>query len=286
MKPDPSFSQLPAHRGPARETAKSGGEDEAPPSGLWFEDEAFWTAYAPIMFDEARWAEVPAVVDALERLAAPPKGGAVLDACCGPGRHSLELASRGYRVTGLDLTAAYLDAARESAAGWGVEVEFVRGDLRRFERKAAFDLAINLYTSFGYFEDPADDLAALRALRASLKPGGALVMELTGKETAARDFTEGEWFERAGGTVLTEFSIVGDWEGLRNRWIVIRPKEGGKEGELERVDRSFVLRLYSAVELRAALLDAGFASVEIYGSLQGAPYDEKAASLVALARAD
>ena len=254
--------------------------------GPWYADEAFWTAYAPIMFDEARWAEVPAVVDALLGLAAPPPGAAVLDACCGPGRHSLELASRGYRVTGLDLTAAYLDAARESAAAWGVEVEFVRGDLRRFGRRAAFDLALNLYTSFGYFEDPADDLAALRALRASLKPGGALVMELRGKETAARDFTEGEWFERAGGTVLTEYSVVGDWEGLRNRWVIIKPREGGDAGELERIDRSFVLRLYSAVELRAALLEAGFASAEIYGSLKGAPYDEKAESLVALARAD
>jgi SAM-dependent methyltransferase len=255
---------------------------KAPHPEAWYEDEAFWTAYAPLMFDEARWAEVPAVIDAIERLASPPRGGAVLDACCGPGRHSLELASRGYRVTGVDLTAAYLDAARESASAWGVEVEFLRGDIRRFSRPGAFDLAINLYTSFGYFEDPADDLATLRALRASLKPGGAFVIETTGKETAARDFIEGEWFERGGATVLTEYAVVGDWEGLRNRWIVIKPTEGGA---LERIDRSFVVRLYSAAELRAALREAGFASVSIYGSLQGSPYGEKAQSLVALARA-
>jgi len=252
----------------------------------WYEDEDFWTDYAALMFDESRWAEVPAVVDAIEALAAPPKGGRVLDACCGPGRHSLELASRGYRVTGIDLTPAYLEAARESAAAWGVELELLRADLRGFERPAAFDLALNLYTSFGYFEDPADDLAALRALRACLKPGGALLLETTGKETAARDFTEGEWFERGGATVLTEYSVVGDWEGLRNRWILVRGREGGAEGELEKVDRSFVLRLYSAAELRAALLGAGFDTVRIYGNLQGGPYDQKATSLVALARAD
>ena len=258
---------------------------EGPSARPWFEDEGFWTAYAPLMFDEARWAEVPAVIDAIERLAGPPRGARVLDACCGPGRHSLELASRGYRVTGVDLTAAYLDAARESAAAWGVEAEFVRGDIRGFTRPAAFDLALNLYTSFGYFEDPADDLAALRALRASLKPGGALVIETTGKETAARDFVESEWFERGGATVLTEYAVVGDWEGLRNRWIVIRGPEEGSAGPIERIDRSFVVRLYSATELLAALREAGFASAEAYGSLQGARYDEKAQSLVALARA-
>jgi len=250
-------------------------------NGSWYEDEAFWTAYASIMFDGPRWAEVPAIVDAIERLAAPPPGAAVLDACCGPGRHSLELASRGYRVTGVDLTESYLEAARESAAAFGVEVEFLRADIRSFERPAAFDLAINLYTSFGYFEDPADDVAALRRLRASLKPGGSLVLETVGKETAARDFTEGEWFERDGATILTEYSVVGAWEALRNRWVVIRQGPNG----LEKVDRSFAIRLYSATELRAALLAAGFSAADIFGSLERSPYDQKAGSLVALARA-
>jgi SAM-dependent methyltransferase len=246
------------------------------PSGEWFEDEEFWTAYAPIMFDEARWAEVPAVVDAIEALARPTPGCPVLDACCGPGRHSLELASRGYEVTGIDITDAYLEAARESAAGLGA-ITFLHADIRELEMPAAFDLAINLYTSFGYFPDPAEDLAALRRLREALKKGGALVLETTGKETAARDFIAGESFERGGWEVRTEFAVVGAWEGLRNRWILTR---GG-----ERVDRSFDLRLYSGTELRAALLGAGFAEVRIFGGLDGSPYDQAARSLVALARA-
>ena len=244
--------------------------------GEWFEDEEFWTVYAPIMFDEARWAEVPAVVDAIEALARPSPGAAVLDACCGPGRHSLELASRGYRVTGIDITDAYLEAARESAGDLAT-VSFLHADVREFEMPGAFDLAINLYTSFGYFADPAEDLAALRRLRGALKEGGALVIETTGKETAARDFTAGESFERGGWKVRTEFTIVGAWEGLRNRWILSR-------GE-ERVDHAFDLRLYSGTELKGALLGAGFSDVRILGGLDGSPYDQAAKSLVALARA-
>jgi SAM-dependent methyltransferase len=242
--------------------------------GEWFEDEEFWTAYAPIMFDEARWAEVPAVVDSIERLARPVRGAAVLDACCGPGRHSLEFAARGYRVTGIDITGAYLEAARESAAGLD-NARFVRIDLRAFDEPGAYDLAINLYTSFGYFADPAEDLAALRRLRGALRKGGALVLETVGKETAARDFTPGETFERGGWTVRTEFSVVGHWEGLRNRWMLSR------DGET--IDRSFDLRLYSGTELAAALLAAGFAEAHILGGLDGSAYDQSAESLVALA---
>jgi SAM-dependent methyltransferase len=244
--------------------------------GDWFEDEEFWTAYAPIMFDEERWAEVPAVVDAIEALVRPAPGAAVLDACCGPGRHSVELASRGYAVTGVDITDAYLDAARESAVGL-TNARFLHADIRELDMPSAFDLAINLYTSFGYFAEPAEDLAALRRLRLALRPGGELLLETTGKETAVRDFTAGESFERGGWSVRTEYAVVGAWEGLRNRWIMSR------DGRT--IDRAFVLRLYSGTELRSALLGAGFSDVRILGGLDGSPYDEAARSLVALARA-
>ncbi len=253
-------------------------------SGDWFEDDSFWAAYAPLMFDEERWAEVPAVVDALERLVGLEAGAAVLDSCCGPGRHSIELAARGYRVTGVDITETYLEAARESAAGLELPLEFCRADIRSFVRPGSFDLAINLYTSFGYFPSPEEDLAALRNIRRSLRPGGALVLETNGKETAARDFIDGETFERSGWTVRTEYEVVGPWEGLRNRWILSRENPLSPAGPRETVDRSFVLRLYSATELRAALLAAGFSDVELYGNLGASPYDQHASSLVALAR--
>jgi 2-polyprenyl-3-methyl-5-hydroxy-6-metoxy-1,4-benzoquinol methylase len=245
------------------------------PGGEWFEDEQFWDAYASTMFDDERWAEVPEIVSRIERLTRLAPGSAVLDACCGPGRHSIEFASRGYRVTGLDLTESYLEAARESGSGLA-NLDFVRADIRRFDGGGRFDLAVNLFTSFGYFADPADDLEALMRMRAALRPGGAFVLEAQGKETSVRDFVAGESFEHAGCQVSTEYSVVGPWEGLRERWILSR---GG-----ERIaDRSFVLRLYSGVEMRRALVEAGFAKVEIFGDLDASPYDEKAKTLVALA---
>jgi len=246
--------------------------------GEWFEDPEFWNIFAPLMFDEKRWAETSGVVDAVERLAGSVPGDTVLDACCGPGRHSLEFARRGYWVTGVDLMDSYLEAARESALVEGADIEFLRADMREFRRPGAFDLAVNLFNSFGYFADPGQDLDMLRNIRASLRPGGRFVLEMLGKETAVRDYIEGEWFERDGWTVLTEYSVVGAWEGLRNRWVLIRGAE--------RIDRSFVQRLYSGTETAALLTRAGFGEVRILGSLEGAPYDRKALSLVALASAD
>ena len=242
----------------------------------WFEDEEFWNIFAPLMFDERRWAETPTVVDAVERLAGSSPGDSVLDACCGPGRHSLEFAHRGYRVTGVDITKSYLEAARESALAEGADIEFLHADMRAFRRPEAFDLAVNLFNSFGYFADPRQDLALLRNILASLRPGGCFILELLGKEIAVRDFMESEWFERDGWTVLTGYEVVGAWEGLRNRWILLRGAE--------RIERSFVQRLYSGRELTALLERAGFTDIRILGSLEGAAYDRSAVSLAASAR--
>jgi SAM-dependent methyltransferase len=243
----------------------------------WFEDQDFWLAYAPLMFDESRWAEVPEAVDRLVKLSSIKAGGRVLDLCCGVGRHSVEFARRGFSVTGVDITEAYLEAAAETAAAEaaGASLELVRDDARHFSRPGQFDLCLNLYTSFGYFSRREDDLLLLRNCAKNLAPGGRLILETVGKETAARDFVEREEFERAGWNVTTEFKILGGWEYEVNRWIL--------EKGSERIDHSFALRLYSGYEMKQALAEAGFASASIFGGLDGKPYDEKADSLVAVA---
>jgi SAM-dependent methyltransferase len=259
----------------------------------WFNDKSFWEQYAPIMFDNKRWAEVPAVADGVTRMARfplyeyppvyksaeanAPGGPAVVDLCCGFGRISLELARRGFAVTGVDLTPAYLDTARNDAAYEHLEAEFVHDDVRRFKRPNAFDLAVNLYISFGYFGSQEDDLLFARNVRESLRDGGCFIIETLGKEIAVRDFVEAEWFERAGYFVLTKYEAVNSWEGLKNRWILI-DKEGKK------TERVFTQRLYAATELRRFLLDAGFSAVELYGSWEEGPYDQYAESLIAVGR--
>jgi SAM-dependent methyltransferase len=251
----------------------------------WFNDIQFWERYGPIIFDRNRWDEVPLVADGVtamahldlyERNTADPAGPRVLDLCCGFGRIALELSRRGFSVTGVDITEPYLNAGRDDAAYENLDIEFIQQDVRSFKRPNTFDLAVNLYISFGYFDNPRDDLLFARNARESLKDGGAFIIETLGKEIAVRDFVEAEWFERAGYTVLTEYAPADSWAGLKNRWILI------KEGE--RIEKTFTQRLYSAVELRQLLFDAGFRAVELYGNWNEAPYDHRAEALIAVGR--
>ncbi len=248
----------------------------------WFEDENFWITYAPLMFDDARWAEVPDVVDKILELSVnkwgltPFVNFSVLDICCGVGRHSLELATRGYKVTGIDITNAYLEAAESSASSAGLDVEFIRADARSFSRPHAFDLALNLYTSFGYFAEPNDDLRMLSVCAKNLKPGGCFILETLGKEVALNHFIHREEFDRAGWRVATEYEISEDQRFQKNRWIL----DDGRQ----RVDRSFTLRLYSKDEITAALTHSGFRTIEVLGSFDGRAYDNDAETLVAVAR--
>lgn len=244
----------------------------------WFENEKFWNSYAPIMFDTQRWAEAPAVADDVCKIAGLKKGSAILDAGCGPGRISVELASRGMNVTGVDLMQSELDAAAESAEAEGVNLELVKADLRTYKSDKQFDCAINLYTSFGYCDTIEEDVLILQNIYASLKYGGWFILENISRETAILYFTEGEWFERAGKTVLTEFHVEGAWEGLRSRWILIDNQTG------ERIDHEFVQRLYSGIELKRILKGIGFKSVEVYGDFDFSPYNEKARTMVIVAK--
>ena len=251
----------------------------------WFYDSGFWEHYAPIIFDENRWAEADEVADGVTRLARldlynpknrknrPPK---IVDLCCGPGRMTLEFARRGFDVLGVDITASYLEKARKDSVHESLTVEFTKKDIRAFKRKAAFDVAVNLYNSFGYFDDPSDDLLFMKNAFYSLKEGGAFIIEVLGKEIAVRDYVDADWFERAGFIVLTESEPVDSWASIRNRWITIK---GG-----ERREKVFIQRLYAASELRRLLLDTGFASVELYGSWDEAPYDTNAKTLIAVGR--
>jgi SAM-dependent methyltransferase len=244
----------------------------------WHEDDRFWAVLETFLFDEEK--KRAAVEDAghAVRLLGVDPGAEILDLGCGPGRHSVELAKRGFRVTGVDRTARYLDKARTYASDQGVKVEFVLDDMRTFRRPAAFDGAVNLYTSFGYFDDQEEDRRVLRNLRESLRPGARLMMEMAGKEILARIYTPKDWIELPDGSLLLfEREVEPGWTIVKNRWISIRNGE--------RTEFHFTHRVYSAAELSALLTEAGFAVEAIYGGLDGSPYDRQAQRLVAVARA-
>jgi len=104
-----------------------------------------------------------------------PAYSAVLDLCCGPGRHARALTGRGYHVTGLDANAVALAAARRMSSD---TIVYLQHDMRRLaELPGTFDAIICLWQSFGYF-DAATNADILRQINQKLRPGGRLVLDI------------------------------------------------------------------------------------------------------------
>ncbi len=239
----------------------------------WFENENFWQDYAPVIFDENRWAEASGIASAVMSLAELKCGNSVLDAGCGPGRISVELALLGLNVTGIDIIQSELDAAKESAEYENVALTLLNKDLRFFKSEQKYDCVVNLYTSFGYCKTKEDDFLILKNIFDCVKNGGIFILECVSRETAILNFTEGEKFFRSGIAVETNFSVVGAWEGLRSVWNLTF-------ADGKKIEHEFVQRLYSAPELKNELLKIGYKNVEIYGGYKKQPYDQTAATMV------
>ncbi|MHC4619220.1 MAG: class I SAM-dependent methyltransferase [Planctomycetota bacterium] len=242
----------------------------------WYEREDLWEALRPVLFSTEQIESAGEQVEQVISLVDLQPGLSICDLGCGVGRHSLELARRGFRVTGVDRTELYLQEAKEAAAAEGLEIEFVKEDMRNFRRPDSFDVVLSLFTSFGYFEEASDNERVLANVYTSLKSNGKLLLEMMGKEVLARIFRPREWREEGGVTVLEEREVAEHWSRIENRWILL--------SDGQRSEYGFSHWLYSAAELCDMLKRCGFCGVEVYGNLSGSPYDHKAERLVVLAR--
>ncbi|MCX7002765.1 MAG: methyltransferase domain-containing protein [bacterium] len=242
----------------------------------WFDDAAFWRDFYPYMFPETRFANTPAQIQKVLALTTPG-GKTALDLCCGPGRCAIALAQAGFAVTGVDKTRWLLDKARARARAAKVKVAWIEMDMRDFVRPDAYDLALSMFTSFGYFDDKTQDMAVLRNIFASLRPGGVFLIDITGKERIAKVLQPTMAEVLPDGTLLVQrHEIYDDWTRLRNEWILLR---NGRAKSYK-----FHHTLYSGQEMKDRLAQAGFADVQLYGTLDGDAYGPDALRLIAVAR--
>ncbi|MCW5850641.1 MAG: methyltransferase domain-containing protein [Anaerolineae bacterium] len=159
--------------------------------------EEFFDAHAPHYMQNSFTKNTQAEVDfVLEELQAP-LGSWILDMGCGTGRHAVELARRGYRVTGVDISAGMLAEARKAADAACVEVEWVQADATTFQATRQYDGAVCLcegaFGLVGLEDDPVDHgLAILRAISYALKPGAVLVMTALNALGAIQKLTQAD----------------------------------------------------------------------------------------------
>jgi SAM-dependent methyltransferase len=232
-----------------------------------------WLQFAQAAPAERTAQQVDFVV---ERIKLEP-GARILDLACGHGRHAVPLAERGFRVTGLDLSDASLALARERAGEAGVELELVRGDMRDLPWDVEFDAVINLFTSFGYFEDEADHERVARAVARALRPGGAFLIDTVNLLGLVQLFRERSWEQFEDEIVLQRHELELLTGRARTWWTFV--DADGSRRELSNSARTFAPH-----ELAALLHRAGLEIEAAYGDFEGAELSMDSWRLILLAR--
>jgi SAM-dependent methyltransferase len=188
-------------------------------------------------------------------------GATVLDLGCGTGRHSTYLASRGFRVMGLDLAAESIRQAKKSE---GPNLWFRRQDMRLPFGHAAFDYVLNLFTSFGYFEEPENHLTVVHNIARSLKSDGRLILDYLNAVHAETHLTPEDVIERGGHTY--RISRWADTDHIFKRIVV----EDRNTASLEYVER--VAKL-TVEDFRFMFALYGMRIDEMYGDYRLTPFD-------------
>lgn len=240
---------------------------------MWYK-EWFGRDEYELVYQDRDDAEAERVVDLIERVTDLAPGATVLDVACGRGRHARALARRGYRVTGYDLSERALRTARERTERAGLDVRYVRGDMREPLCHHCFDAVVNLFTAFGYFESDADHRQAIQAMGTTLTPNGWFV----------QDYLNAPFVEE--NLVAEDRRCTDGIEIVQQRWIdagrIVKRITFHDNGSTRTFHES--VRLLTLDDFRTFYDEAGLDLVETFGDYDGSPYGEEAPRLILVAR--
>ncbi len=221
----------------------------------WFDTEYYHLLYSNRDDSEAR----TFIMSLLARLQIPA-GSRIADIACGKGRHSQVLALAGMDVLGYDLSENSIAAANEKNIP---RARFFRHDIREPYGERDLDCAMNLFTSFGYFDDPDDDRRCIKNIFDMLKPRGIFVQDYLNAAPFLSCMPFAEEVLRNG----VEFKIQKKYEAPFIK----------KNIEVNDHDKHFnfyeKVKCYSEPELRALHEDAGFVMYPVFGNYKMEPFD-------------
>ncbi len=248
----------------------------------WWEtlfDNRYLRLWGPLTSPEATEQQVDGIIDYMEL----EPGDSILDLACGYGRLSVPLAQRGLKVTGLDLSETLLGQARAAADEAGVQVTWHRGDMREIPWTDTFDAAINVFSSFGYFDDERENHRVLQGVTRALrrprprrnKRGGRFLIDVVNRDWRVRQNLERYWFEAGGLYVLGDpwLDPLTGRAGETWQWL--------EDGEWQNIE--FDVRLYTATEIKALIESTGLHWSGLYGGWGSETFSPQAPRIIAIA---
>ena len=195
----------------------------------------------------------------------------ILDLCCGNGRHSIELKKLGYDVLGVDLSSELLDIARSKASENDLDLKLYRCDMREIPYEDEFDLIVQFFTSFGYFETDAENQKVLSAISKALKKEGQFMIDYMNPDYVASNLVEKD-----------EKQVSDDIKLIQERWIenfrVNKKITMIKNGETSYYNES--VRMYALQEIKAMLDQVGLRLNHTYGDFDGSEYNKDSSRMI------
>jgi SAM-dependent methyltransferase len=238
-----------------------------------FFDSQYLKEYEPIFSLERDRRDVARVIELLGL----PSGVRLLDVPCGQGRHAHLLAEAGYDVDALDYSTHLLARARRR--GTGPRLRYTRGDMRQLPARwtERFDAVLNLFTSFGFFADPADDQRVIEEFARVLAPGGTLVWHGGSRDGVMARFLPSDWWQTSDGTMIGQRRSFDPLSGV----LTVESTWEGKRGRGHREHR---IRLYTATRLAELCAAEGLIVEEAYDGWRDRPLQRRSSEMLLVAR--
>jgi len=239
----------------------------------WFSNKFYLKIYGHRNDEDAR-----NLINLIQRTVPLSSGSKVLDIACGAGRHSIELARRGFDVTGFDLSKFLIGEAKKNlleSPEKAMKVKFLISDMRKFDFKKTFDLAVNIFTSFGYFNNDDENFSVIRNASLSLKKNGFFVFDFLNKKYLEKTIVPYSKNKFEDITVIQRRKIEDGF--VRKKIVITKGKVSSEYDE--------VLKLYSSAEFIKAFKSYGLKAVHTFGDYYGNSFNEnKSQRLIIIAK--
>lgn len=225
----------------------------------WFNSEEYLRVYK-----HRDSVEAEELVSLIQKNINLSKGSSVLDMACGAGRHSIAFARKGFNVTAVDLSERLISEAKKNSNLEKVKINFIQSDIRDLNLNLRFDLAVNLFTSFGYFETDEENFDVIQKAYELINPTGYFVLDYLNKSYLEKNLVPLSKMKQNGTTIVQNRTIQ---ENRVKKKITIE-----KDGIISDFYES--VRLYSVPELKDILKSMGFQTKKLFGDFSGSEFEK------------